>query len=500
MEKVKQLLLFTKKQEMKQLTFKQYLSLTEDQIFDLSLHYSKKDKEIATKVVDSLFNIYTAIEPVLEQVSLERLFQTEERNRFVSFCPVGNKNGSGKVRLTSEFLKNPKTKQVIANQNRTELTDIIKDLASWQLKLKVAGITDPKINLGLMPGWTDSSKTKYLFILDLDNKNSFKGNIQKIIESIGIKTFITSTPSGGAHLYFFSTKEESNSPLCNNADVRAKTYCLAPGSQTEKGFYTQDIENPFFQKEIATVPANWREIFETRINEFLMPSDTISTPSLSPPLLSIEVTASKSSESLKKKESGKVGGSKKKTKGGSYRILKGERSMRLTAIAGGLVHSSSSIEDLFNKLIDIRNSRMEDPKSFLDSEVENIAKWVWKKEHSSSPSSPLLSIDVTETKRSTEIENRGEQAYTKYEQELINILKTISKTKEFNGHMENIAPVIQKFFEKKFNKEYSSSILTKAVGKILVASGFSKVQRRINGQVTRVWNISEQGLKLILSF
>lgn len=492
------------KQEMKQLTFKEYLSLTEDQIFDLSLHYSKKDQQVASRVADSLFNIYAATETILEQVSLERLFQTEEKNRFVSFCPVGNKgDSSGKVRLTSEFFRNPKTKQIIANQNRTGLYDIIKDLASWELKLKLAGVSE-RVNLGLMPGWTDSSKTKYLFILDLDNKNSFKGNIQKIIESIGIKTFITSTPSGGAHLYFFSTKEESNSPLCSNADVRARTYCLAPGSQTEKGFYTQDIENPFFQKEIATVPANWREIFETRINEFLKPSThsaVASNPPSSLPFLSIDVTASNPAESLKKKEGEKVVGSKKKTRSNSYRISKGERSMRLTAIAGGLVHSSSSIEDLFKKLIDIRNSRMKDPKSFLDSEVENIAKWVWKKEHSNpSPPLPLLSIDVTETKRSTEIENQGEQTYTKYEQELINILKTISKTEKFNGQMENIAPVIQKFFEKKFNKEYSSSILTKAVGKILVASGFSKVQRRINGQVTRVWNISEQELKLILSF
>lgn len=468
---------------MKELKFKDYLSLTEDQIFDLSLHYSKKDKEIAVKVADSLFNIYTATEPILEQVSLERLFQTEEQNRFVSFCPVGTKDGSGKVRLTSEFFRNPKTKQIINNQNRTQLKDIIKDLASWELKLKTAGV-DSRINLGIMPGWADAAKSKYLFFLDLDNKGSFQGNIQKIIESIGIKTFIVSTPSGGAHLYFFSTKEESNSPLCGNADIRAKTYCLAPGSQTKKGFYLQDIENPFFQKEIATVPSNWRELFIERINNSISIDQPSHPSSLSysiglPPAKSSKLLGSDKAMFLEMFETGIV--------------PEGSRNSYLFWTASYIVgkNKTHGFDHCLSLLINERDRVKIDSKEFNESVLAKMINYLidkeQKKKNIDKPSESLgfaKNIDLS-------------GLYTK---QLIEKLSTFSKTEEYEMKIEKIASTVQRYFEVRFGREYSKPILTKAVGEFLTSAGFSKKQRRMQSGRSMVWNISEASLVELEAF
>lgn len=570
-------------------TLKNYLDLSSEEMFELIYKKAKKNNQVATRVNNTLFNTFACLEPIINEFSFERMYQVKnpqsgkDSNRFVSFCPV-----AGKRRLNREFFID-KAGQVLANQNRTELKDIISDLVSWQTKYFNENI-DENINLGLMPGWISSAKEKYLFCLDIDNKGFMVGNIDKVVsdllKALNIpSTFIVNTPSGGKHLYFYSTKEESNSPFFQFIDVRAKTYWLAPGSTTEKGKYVLDLDNKNYSSSIATLPENWREIASCLLNGMFGNQGGSSGSSPSPSSLSIEDTpiiqlASKnvSSNINIKKDSNnetkisfrrikegerssqlvslagslvyscsseselcsklleirntrmenpdsflmseveniskwilnKVGvnnidsppsplplsieltpsmsfenkDTSTKVKFSKNDILKeGTRSNHLVSIAGGLVWSCSSQQDLENKLLEIRNTRMENKDSFSIKEVENIAKWIWSKHTETTPSPPSFSIALTNS--STGIETQGQ--YTK---ELISKLSSFRKEETHEVKIESISKIIQSYFEKKFGREYSKPILTKAVGQILRAAGFTKKLRRNGKDRTNFWNIS----------
>lgn len=130
-------------------TLKNYLDLSSEEMFELIYKKAKKNDQVATRVNNTLFNTFACLEPIINEFSFERMYQVKnpqsgkDSNRFVSFCPV-----AGKRRLNREFFID-KAGQVLANQNRTELKDIISDLVSWQTKYFNENI-DENINLGLI--------------------------------------------------------------------------------------------------------------------------------------------------------------------------------------------------------------------------------------------------------------------------------------------------------------------------------------------------------------
>ena len=466
----------------KEYTLKDYLKISDKDMFNYISKKAKNNLNVSIKVHETLFNTFACLEPVLNEFSFDKLFQVKDQkagkdeNRFVSFCPVGKKEDSGKVRLTKEFFTT-EMGQVVSNQNRIALSEIISDLVKWQVKFNEQG-SDINVNLGIMPGWISKEKKLYLMCMDLDNKDFMSGRINEVVSkllvSFGIdSTFMSNTPSGGKHLFFYSTKEESNSPLFRFVDIRAKTYWIAPGSTTEKGKYVLDLDNKNYSSSIATLPENWREIASCLLNRMFGNQEGSSDSSLSPS--SIALTPSMSFEN--KDTSTKVKFSKND-------ILKeGTRSNHLVSIAGGLVWSCSSQQDLENKLLEIRNTRMENKDSFSIKEVENIAKWIWSKHTETTPSPPSFSIALTNS--STGIETQGQ--YTK---ELISKLSSFRKEETHEVKIESISKIIQSYFEKKFGREYSKPILTKAVGQILRAAGFTKKLRRNGKDRTNFWNIS----------
>ena len=174
------------------------------------------DDNLLYGAYQAIDNVYMCLITIINQVEQ------------IKFCPVAcsreaefNGDRKYKKRLGVQY-----SKFSGQCQDRETIGEISKDLLKWGNLLDKATQTSLfPVTLGVMPGWVKDStgKKMYLFCVDLDNKDKLKGKLEALIEQVnqaGFKTYTVKTPSGGYHLYYFSSKKESNHPLCKRVDVR----------------------------------------------------------------------------------------------------------------------------------------------------------------------------------------------------------------------------------------------------------------------------------------
>lgn len=480
-----------------QKTLKDLLSFSDEEL----LAMCNGNQEAA----DTLTNVYSCLEPILGQLSFDRLFQKkfpakgEDANRFVSFCIC-----EGKKRLTAEFVKTKgkmKNGEIFyKNLCLTGLKETGAALAKWNEKLSQATGEPASTNLGILPGWIDKEKTLYLGFLDLDNKGVIHGKIQRVIEILGLNTFISATPSGGRHLGVLSREPLTNVPFFKNIDVRGSTYVLAPGSRTEKGVYTVDLENPFFSTEIAVLPENWRELFKSRLEaEFGKEEEGTS---------SISVTSSKlqGKQGVKKENSN----SPAKTRGTSFFWKEGERSLELTRYAGGKIHDyikSDNLPGFVSHLKEVAAKRMENHSSFTLSDIQKVATFLWKKEKRNPTTNKprgerrkegTSSISGTPTNKSMKTRSYGhKQKFSSqgfHTDSLISFFSEKVKEETFGLSLGEIAPVVQAYFQA-LGFNFSKSIKPQVVAGVLKTAGFQSKLKKVKGKPQRLWNLPSQALQ-----
>ena len=479
-----------------QKTLKDLLSFSDEQLLALC----NGDQ----RAVDTLTNVYSCLEPILGQLSFGRLFQKkfptkgEDANRFVSFCVC-----DGKTRLTAEFVK---TKGKMKNGETfyknlclTGLKETGAALAKWNEKLSQVTGEPASTNLGILPGWINKEKTFYLAIIDLDNKGKIQGKIQRVIEILGLKTFISATPSGGRHLYVLSREPVTNSPFFRNIDVRGATYVLAPGSRTEKGVYTVDLDNPFFSTELAVLPENWRDLFRSSLEaEFWKEEEGTSSISGTPSKL-------QGSQGVKR-ESVQTPA---KTTNTSFFWKEGERSSALTRYAGGKIHDyikADNLSGFVSHLKEVASRRMENPSTFSSSEIQKVATFLWKKEKQN-PTTNLprgkrkegtSSISGTPTNKSMKTRSCShKQRFSSqgfYTDSLVSFLSGKTEEETPSMPLSEIAPVVQAYFQA-LGFNFSKSIKPQVVAGVLKTAGFQKTKRRVDGKPQWVWNLPSQALQ-----
>jgi len=470
-----------------QKTLKDLLSFSDEQLLALC----NENQEAA----DTLTNVYSCLEPILGRLSFDRLFQKkfaakgEDANRFVSFCIC-----DGKKRLTAEFVK---TKGKMKNGETfyknlclTGLKETGAALAKWNEKLSQVTGEPASTNLGILPGWIDKEKSLYLGFFDLDNKGVIQGKIQKVIEILDLKTFISATPSGGRHLYVLSHEPLTNVPFFKNIDVRGNTYVLAPGSRTEKGVYTVDLENPFFSTEIAVLPENWRELYKSRLEaEFSQEEEEDSSIAETLEAKGFCVAL----DSRQRVISSKPILNQKKMTGVLGLVWKeGERNSSLVQYAGGKIHDfigTNDFQGFVDHLKQVSVDRIENPSTFHTSEVVKVAKTLWNKEK----------LNPTTNRKKRERDSSIAETLDKcqrvdlsksWTQKLVKSLSMVEKTDSHEVKIESIVAAVQSFYETLFGKKYKKDLPSKVVGAILTNAGFSKKERRLNGERTRFWNVS----------
>ena len=351
-------------------------------------------------------------------------------------------------------------------------------------------------NLGVVCG---EYQDRFLVVVDIDAKASRSISVQGVVEGLGISTFMVSTPSGGKHLYFWSTKKvgcpRSFSPV--GVDIKGEGgYVVAPGSSTSKGFYSWDVDNQFFSQEVASLPSDWEERLE-----FLFSGEE----------------ALRRDGSRGRREKDCIEGPLPLTTGKQKRIGRGSqfsqgkrapvgsRNAHITRRAGALVHRSKTLKDLERSLLKVRNLELSEPETFSDKEVQEIAAWVWNKDKGNRGrrekdciEGPHEECPVNSHAKSLElfpsafhVRFRSQGAVT---DNLIEFLSTLPKEEEHSTAMVEVASLVQAYFQS-MGFRYSKAIHTKAVGGILQSAGFTKKRVQLNGERNKLWNIGPLSLQ-----
>ena len=238
----------------------------------------------------------------------------------------------------------------------------VDDLAKQLWRPEVDG-------LGLLGGKVGDNK--FLVFVDIDQKDTTIQ--QKILQSLlgtDGKTFLTTTPSGGVHAYFWSNTEVPcyfrwSGEQKAKIDIKgAGGYVIAPGSTLEKGPYRHYTDNHFFSKMVAELPSKWEEA----LNQFLRvprPKAT-KTKSFDP----MGLRASSSSLSTPSTPSGYNG-----------LVPENSRYPYLLSRAGRLIHQCTEPAHLWGMLHNIREREFENPHTFGDNEIDKIVSGLFKKEY-----------------------------------------------------------------------------------------------------------------------
>jgi hypothetical protein len=436
---------------------------------------------------------------------LDSIFELEG----LEFCIVD----SEKVRLSSDQWR------VIRNKRQKYIDFPGHDIKSIRDYCKNLGPTRIA-NLGLKGGFVFSRKQNkfyYLFFIDIDNDGVLLNKALKLRQQIGIDTFIVETPRGGYHLYFIlesdiDVKNEiywqryiSDSKLFDikNLDIKMKGYVLSPGSVTKKGTYNVINESPVAVLKLET----WRETIFEKIKPWLIENKIeFSTPD------SLSSSSRESNSSISMKDSPKTlettGEIKKDSLSSSSResnssismkdspktlettgeIKKDTRSNTLVRLAGGIVWSSKTEQDLFEKLLKIRNTKFEDPESFSINEVKNLTSWLWNKHQTFKFEKPSSS----KRESNSSISMKDSSPLTIIETKLVEIFKQFKTTEKHEQSLILISASVQKYYEHKFNTKYSKPIKQQVVAKILKQAGFSSKIVEKNKKRLNLWNFPEE--------
>ena len=407
----------------------------------------------------------------------------------LEFCVVDNK----KVRLSSDEFFTVRNKQRVSRDFIGHDMSYIRNYCKNTYK--------DFSNLGLKGGFVynrNQNKIYYLIFFDIDNNGKLENKALELRQQIGIDTFIVETPRGGYHLYFIL---ESDSNLANNLnywknfisdsklfgipniDIKMKGYVLTPGSKTNTGVYQVINESPPAVLKLET----WRETIFNKIKPWLIENNIPFSETED----SFSSTDKKSNSSIAMNTSSETCENTGKTYFHSKeKIKKSERAITLTKTAGGLVWRVQSEQEFLEKLLEIRNTRFEEPESFSDSEVEKICSWLWNKHATFHSKKNQDSLSSTDKKSNSSIGVNTSSSLTFLEGELVEIFKEFQKIEKHEQSLTAISSLVQKWFEYKFNTKYSKPINQNAVARLLKQAGFSSKIVRKNNKRQRLWNFS----------
>jgi hypothetical protein len=321
---------------------------------------------------------------------------------------------------------------------------------------------------------------KYFVVVDIDTKNINENtpSLEKI-ESVLPKTLIINTPTGGKH-YYFLIKKGSSVPVSTTLpciDILGKgKLVIAPEQYREgKGLYTYDLNNKNFSYEMAS----WNEgIRETLSNLFSSKHKLV--------YLDTQVKSKKNKKSQPKIKSEKAIKNRfvletvKETLKTGKKIKEGMRNRAVFDYCS-LIADNTPANKLFVKAIEFNKKFIENPLPI--KEIKEIVKSCIKR-------FGCYNGKTQPRKKSS----------TKAHDELNQILLTINKSEEYTNKIEEIIPVIQKFFETKFGKKYSKAIPASEVGKILRNAGFDKKKIQKNGVRAWLWNFNSDSIKTLEAF
>lgn len=320
---------------------------------------------------------------------------------------------------------------------------------------------------------------KYFVVVDIDTKNiNFKTPSLAKIESLLPKTLVVNTPSGGKH-YYFLVEKGSNVPFSTTLpciDILGKgKLVVAPGQEREgKGSYSLDTSNPNFSYEMSSWNEDIRSSLSSLFTTQTLPTGYLDTSSFSQEKAPVSKKPCVPESSPKFiKESVKLA-----LKGGS----KIEEGMRNRAVFDycSLIADRTPATELLSKALEFNKSFLVKPLPVR--EVEGIVK------------SCVRSFGCY-TGKSKEQSKADTSKFQNLYVELNSILSKLDKSEEYTTKIEDIVPVIQKFFESKFGKAYSKSIPSAEVGKILRAAGFDKKKIQKDGIRAWLWNFSAKSIE-----
>lgn len=338
---------------------------------------------------------------------------------------------------------------------------------------------------------------EFFVVVDIDKKNLHGTNlIMEDIESVLPPTFVVETPSGGKH-YFYLLKKGSKAPRnmtfpCIDL-LSAGKLVVAPSQYREgKGSYRPDTSNPRFKDELTY----WDDSIALTLTSLFNLPKASEPPHTEDTHIGYLCTSSESQEKVrnvgKAREPRKVVDGSTDFIKGSVRLamqkdskVKIEEGMRNSAVFYycSYIGNHTPASRLLSKALEFNRNQLVKP--LPEREVESIVKSCLKRFSCYNGKSP-------------EVARAEKSKFKELHQELNELLIKAPKSEEFTVKIEDIAPVIQGFFEAKFKKAYTSSIPTSEVGKTLRAAGYKKKQLQKDGVRAWLWNVDIDGLVAIL--
>ena len=323
---------------------------------------------------------------------------------------------------------------------------------------------------------------KYTKVVDIDLKN-INSNTPSLeaIESMLPKTLITRTPSGGKHYHFIIPKDmdrpRSSTLPCIDFLGMGKLVVL-PGQEREgKGHYSYDTTNPNFSWDMA----EWNEdIRATLASLFSYDAPSSSDPRTLPGYLDTSSKAQGKAHKHKAMEASDkliLNTVKQVLKDSTKMIEEGMRNRAMFDYCA-LIADRTPSHELLSRALKFNTDKLVKPLPV--KEIEGIVKSCLKS----------FSCYTGQSKVKADTSK-----FDNLHAELQNILGTIGKDAEFTMKLEDIAPVVQSFFEVKFGRTYSVAIPTSEVGKILRTAGFEKKKIQVKGARAWLWNFNAEALQ-----
>jgi hypothetical protein len=203
-----------------------------------------------TKLINRINAMFSALEPITEQLHEPRFCLTLGKQRFTTA-----------YEMAYYSQKNKKSKKKYKLENKPIVISTPIEVLIATLKSNVG--TYSKINIGLH-SWNQNKSGDRLIFIDIDHKDALKGagaanflNALKTEFNLN-NPLIQETPSGGYHIPLFVKSDEQLKNCYGmqpNVDVicRPQSYVLAAGSTTDKGTY-KILQN-------GTIPTiEWKDI------------------------------------------------------------------------------------------------------------------------------------------------------------------------------------------------------------------------------------------------
>jgi hypothetical protein len=288
----------------------------------------------------------------------------------------------------------PKLKVSITTQDKKPIEKNFYGSGFKSVTIDYCGVKFKKhnaSNLGIICGIYGNLN---LVVLDIDPKNGFKQKyIKQINKALG-STYIVKTPSGGIHLYYLSedlTIKSRPFPGIKGLDIKANGgFVMAAGNKIPAGEYKLDWENDNYLPTVSMLPTNWEKIIEKIV--LGKETETFSLLSLTTSKSVVVNTNTKKANLLKPKKQVNletvevltkthVFALVKVLKTNQLRVPEGYRNTVACRIVGSLIKKRKGFDFIYNELKSIRDISFENPKTFLDEEIEMLIRSLISKEN-----------------------------------------------------------------------------------------------------------------------